>query len=349
MGIGEWLGNFTSGLREYFIDERSVGEWLPWGGLVRDSVAKSKDGSFFGILEHGPLPAEEIPAIDFPKGWSLWAEQQHTGKEDRFFLVVCWNPFWGAIDHDAAENALMGRKIRRRQTADYFLEELSRIADGIRRVDASCRILEHQEILDFLSFSLSLGETHAEMPEAPLYLDVLLSEPLHAAFEENGLSVCGKSVMVLSLPSFPRGAVLDEIRQIFSGISFRYVRRLLAMNEEDAEAGMKTYAKGWCRGRGYIKRAILDGLLSDMNGYADEQIIFLLSPEIRGQAIPHIRSRMDALGIPYILETYNLKDVWWGSLAGCFRANIRPILSGFGTFREFLIQPQKAEGGASDV
>ena len=213
---------FLDGLKEFSINERSVSEWLPWGGLVRDNVVKNKDNSFFGILEHGVL--SDVSAIEFPRGWSLWAEQQHLTTNNRFYLVVCWNPFWEKLDHDVADNALMGRKVQRRQAADYFSEELSRIAEGIRNSGASCRILEYQEIIDFLSFSLSLGQNHVKLPDVPLYLDILLSDPLHAEFEENGLSVCGKSVMVLSLPSFPRGDLLQAVLKTFSGIPYRYIR-----------------------------------------------------------------------------------------------------------------------------
>lgn len=327
---------FIGGLKEFSINVRSVSEWLPWGGLVRDNVVKNKDNSFFGILEYGALPAD-VSAIEFPRGWSLWAEQQHLTTEDRFFLVICWNPFWEKLDHDIADNALMGRKIQRRQAADYFSEELSRIAEKIRSSGASCRILEYQEIIDFLSFSLSLGQNHVELPDVPLYLDILLSDPLHAEFEENGLSVCGKSVIVLSLPSFPRDDLLQAVLKIFSGISFRYIRRLLAMDREDADKMMKAYTTRWCGNRGYMKRAVLDGVLSVMNGYANEQLIFLVSPESREDTIRYITAQMDALNIPYLLEKFNLKDCWWGSLPGCFRANIRPIISGFGSFNEFLI------------
>lgn len=344
MGIGEWFRSFAARIREYFIDEFAVGEWLPWGGIVRDNVVKNKDGSFLGIVEYEAVASSTIPAIDFPKGWALWSEQQHVEEKDRFFLVVCWNPFFGALDHDDIENALLGRSVRRGQAADYFVEELSRLADNLRSGGSTCRILEYQEILDFLSFSLSVGKTHVDMPEVPLYLDVLLSEPIHAEFEENGLSVCDSSLVVLTFPAFPRGALLDEIRHIFSGIPFRYVRRLLAMTQAEAEAEWKVYTKNWCRHRGYIKRAVLDGILSPMSGYADEHMIFLLAPDIHEKAVFYLRSRMDALGLPYILENYNAKDVWWGSLAGCFRANIRPILFGFRSFTDFLIAPQRGGG-----
>ena len=136
-------------LKEFYIDERSVSEWLPWGGLVRANVVKNKDDSFFGVLAHGTLSAV-VPAVEFPRGWSLWAEQQHLTTSDRFYLVVCWNPFWKKRDHDVADNALMDRTIQRKQAVNYFSEELSRIAEGIRNSGVSCRILEYQEIVDFL-------------------------------------------------------------------------------------------------------------------------------------------------------------------------------------------------------
>ena len=39
----------------------------------------------------------------------------------------------------------------------------------------------------------------------------------------------------------------------------------------------------------------------------------------------------------YVLESYNLKDVWWGSLSGMYLANITPPLVGFSSAENLLL------------
>ncbi len=334
-------------LAEYFIDEQDVREWLPWGGIVRKNVVRNKDYSFFGVISYNQL-LSPIPPLNLPKGWSIWSEEQHRGEETKFFFVICWNPFWSTIGEEA-ENALENRKVFKRKAPDYFAEELSRIAEIIRKTDPSCKVLEYQEIIDFLVFSLSFGENHVLMPEVPLYLDVALTEGINAEFKDNDITILGKTVVVLSLPSCPRGDLLNAVRKEFFDIPYRYVRRMLCMGVDEAEDKIKEYTKGWCSNRGYMKRSILDGIILPMSGYYNEQIIFSLPDDSFNQSLSFVREFMDNLCIPYILENFNLKDTWWGSLAGCFRANIRPIITGFDSFSDFLICSSEEGSAAVDV
>lgn len=331
-------------LAEYFIDEQDVMEWLPWGGLVRPSVVRNKDYSFFGVISYDRLSIH-VPLLVLPRGWSIWTEEQHKEEATSRFFVVGWNPFWSTLG-DESENALQNRKIVKRKAPDYFAEELSRIADKIRDSDASCRVLEYQDIVDFLAFSLSFGGKSVDMPSIPLYLDFLLTEGLGIEFMENDISILGKKVVVLSLPSCPRGELLESIRREFADIPYRYVRRILCMNESEAGNIMKEYTKSWCSSRAYMKRAIMDGTVLPMSGYYSEQIIFSLAEGSFDFGLRYIRNCLDALCVPYILENFNLKDCWWGSLAGCFRANIRPIVTGFEELSDFLIQPSGERSAA---
>lgn len=326
-------------LVEYCVDEQDEREWLPWGGIIRPTVVRNKDYSFFGVISYHGF-SSPVPPVELPKGWSIWVEEQHKGTETTYFFVVCWNPFWNTLTNES-ENALNGKKIQRRKAPDYFAEELSRIAEILQKFDSSCRVLEYQEIVDFLAFSLSFGENYVKLPEIPLYLDVILTEGLDITFEDNDLTIFNKIVVVLSLPTCPRGDLLDTIRREFTDIPYRYVRRILCMNTNEAENKMKVYTKGWCSRRGYMKRAIMDGIMLPMSGYYNEQILFSLAEDSSDESLHYVRDFMDKLYIPYILEKFNLKDVWWGSLAGCFRANIRPIITSFDTLSDFLIQPAK--------
>lgn len=336
------------GLKEYFIDDTAVHEWLPWGALVRKNVMRNKDESYIGILEYTPGKRAVPNPQDFPlkKGWSLWSERQHGAERDRYFLAVCWNPFWGKISK-TAENTLHDANVDRRQAADYFAKELETFTKAIGGT-TDCSVLEYQEILDFLSFSLSIGETRLIMPEIPIYLDVLLSRDLRTDFQENGITLNDKPLVAFSLPSLPRGETLDTLFQAFGKTSYRYVRRLLAFDHDGAKDEIKGYMERWCDHRGYVKKAISKGLVLPLSGYYSEQFFLTVPADAHERVLQYCRTVAGSLRLPFILEDFNLKDIWWGNLAGCFRANINPVITGFDSLGDFLIGGSR-EGAETDV
>ena len=51
-------------------------------------------------------------------------------------------------------------------------------------------------MMDFLSFTLSMGEHRAIMPDVPLYMDALLSQDIDFDFRANDIFINGKKVLV---------------------------------------------------------------------------------------------------------------------------------------------------------
>ena len=45
---------------------------------------------------------------------------------------------------------------------------------------------------------------------------------------------------------------------------------------------------------------------------------------------------MDARALPYVIEDYNAKDLWLGSLPGMFTAGLVPPLCGFAALEDLL-------------
>ena len=54
--------------------------------------------------------------------------------------------------------------------------------------------------------------------------------------------------------------------------------------------------------------------------------------------VREVLNRLEAL---YIVEDYNRKDVWWGSLPGLFRANLTPPQMSFGGLSELMSHSRK--------
>ena len=339
--------------KEYDLENRSIADWLPWGGIVDPCIVRNKDDSFFGIIEYQPYPEtkKDIVLPEFRNGWSIWNEHQHiptaVGFEERYFLVLCWNPF---LDRQKRiMNPLGPKKIPEDDDKREFRRVLDLVAKAVQKV-TTCNLLGYQEIIDFLTFTLSMGEEHVDMPETPLYLDALLSQDLDIDFTTgNSIYLNNKEILVFSLPAMVDSSQQKIIDDSFQKVPYRHVQRLLLMSEKSAEKTLKECIARWCEGRKSIRKLITEGLLGKLNGYYSDNY-FLLVPKERDEDIDrYTRNILDILHVSYTMEQYNLKDMWWGSLPGIFRANITPPQMGFSGLGEILYHPETVEQKGEDV
>lgn len=319
-------------IKDYGLGTTAIEEWLPWGGIVEPFVMKQKDGSLFCVIAYEPLPAGKtvLEAWKFRRGWVAWCEDQHTEESIRHYLVLLWNPFYsGARIH--VENALQP-KVSKNKTVPYFKKVAEDLLSAVQGV-TKARLIEYQELMDFISFSLTIGTDHVEMPEIPLYMDVMLSQNNTFEFLANGIRINGKNVLCLSILGLPDTSVIDAWLEAFP---FRHVRRLVLMDLQQAKRDINQYTKTWCPSRKILKKRMLDGILRNCNGYYTEQY-FLLLPEEQTESITEeLETRLNRAGVAYIFESFNLKEVWWGSLPGLFLANNAPPLTGFDALGDIM-------------
>ena len=319
--------------KEYEIDDTAVEEWLSWGGITRPTVLRQKGGSCFSVIEYEVYEKNKLTkTIEFPKfqrGWAIWNERQHSAEGDKDFAVIFWNPF---VNGNYIENAL-GKKILKEKFLDYFCDEVEKIYKEICKVTLA-RMLEYQEILDFLTFSLSLGENRVLMPEVPLYLDALLSQDINFEFKANDILVNGKKILILSLPTVPE---VFEMFVDFEKISYRYVRRILFFDDKESAEEWKEYSGRWCDSRKTMLKKIEESVLQEVTGYFWNGFIFHLDEANYESFREYVSENMQERELLYVLESYNLKDVWWGSLSGMYLANITPPLVGFSSAENLLL------------
>ena len=322
-------------LREFEIDETAVEEWLAWGGITRPNVLRQKGGSCFSVIEYKTYEKNFLSKmIEFPKfkrGWAMWLETQHNAEVDKNFLVIFWNPFVKKNSR-YVENSF-GEKVLKENYLDYFCTEIKKIADNLSKV-TSVKILEYQELINFLTFSLSLGENKIEMPDVPLYLDALLSQDINFEFRANDILVNGKRILILSLPTMPE---VFEMFSDFEKISYRYVRRILFFDDEESLAEWKKYSSKWCQGRKTMLKKIEEEVLQEVTGYFWNGFIFHLDELNYSDFKRYIEENLREREILYLLEDFNLKDVWWGSLPGMFLSNLTPPLVGFNSVENLLL------------
>jgi len=321
------------------VNDFAVDEWLPWGGLTRPSIMEQKDHSLFSVISYLPWDEEFLnEEIDFPefcRGWGFWSERQHTLTEDKNYLALFWNPFTSKTAK-FIENTL-GEKVYKQDYLAYFEHITENFTKMIRRL-TTARLISYQEIYDYLTFSLSMGDFHIKMESDPFQLDALLSQDIPFEFTANDIYIFGKRVLILTLPTLPKPDILFER---FAKIPYRYVRRLLIFSREEAEKDMKKYSGSWCPGRKTMLKRIEQDIIGKLNGYCHNGFIFHVPLGEYENFRSFVKNTLYDLELPGLIEEYNLKDVWWGSITGTYLANITPPLIGFSSVKDLLVKKPK--------
>lgn len=348
--------------KEYQLANKTIADWLPWGALTHENVLRNKDDSVLGVIRCKPFdPLRSTENIrtwkkpiflpPFRRGWSLWIEEQYAGDSgDRAadsFLTLCWNPFFKG---DAVTNGL-GDAPQSLYDMEYELAAVLRRMAWSFPKEAQAHVLSYQEIIDYLTFSLTLGRTCVTMPDIPVDLDVILTDGIDLDFSGNHVRLADALFLVLTLPSVV-GTQSVQLRQITgdlheAGFPCRHVRRLLLFDEEEARKELQSYTAKWCPSRKYIKDLLIGKTLQRLNGYYNNRIIALVPQKDYVRTEAYLEKRLGTCGLPYIIEDYNAKDYWWGSLPGLFRAAVVPPICGFQALEELLatkrILPQSSE------
>lgn len=333
--------------KEYQLDNKSIADWLPWGALTHESVMRNKDDSVLGVIRYRRFSPpwtrllsewkNPVYVPEFRRGWSIWLEEQHpTDGEAACFLAVCWNPF---CKEGMATNGIDTEPQPLDAMEDILAQTLRRMAWSFPK-EAEATVLSYQEIVDYLTFSLTLGRTHVAMPAVPVDLDVYLTAGIDLDFSRNHVRLGAEKFLVLTLPSVvgSQERVLQQIVEDLHGadIPCRHVQRLLLFSEKEAEKELRAYAGKWCPSRKYIKDILTGHALQRVNGYYNNQTIALVSEEGYTRVETYLETLLGDLGVPYIVEDYNAKDLWWGSLPGLFRAATTPPICGFQALEELL-------------
>ena len=321
-------------LNKFGLQSTAIEEWIPWGGIVRPSVMKQKNGSMFSIITYNPYTtdlSETLPLWEFRRGWVIWNEHQHCADlPGQDYLILGWNPFY-ATGRTYVENALRP-KISINETVTYFEKEVQRFLADFQKLTPS-RLLEYQEIMDVLSFSLAMREDRQKLPDCPLYMDALLSQDIDFQFGSNDVFINGKRVCVVSL-FVPNE--MDKIYSCLEPMTYRHTRRLLLFNEKEAKRDFLRYTGKWFPTRSVLRHMATDDIISTYNGYYTDTFLFHLDQANDASFRAFFTEMLDQESLPYVVEEYNLKKVFWGSLPGLYLANAEPSITGFQDLAEFL-------------
>lgn len=333
--------------QEYRVDLGELHNWLPWGGLVAPQIVRNKDNSLMGFIRYQKSAKRILLAKEngrnLGKGWAMWSELRHFQGRDERTLTLCWNPFCER-KNGRILNAPGRASCRLQEAESVFLAALQSFCQGLQLQTA--KILQNEEVLQYLAETLTGEPSAIAMYTPPLYLDAVLSRDVKfqvfgkATKKKNDLSIGGREITIVTPLGHPESSVLAKLFEAFSAYDYRFAKRFLFWDADGAEKELNQYMRSWCKGRGKLKSFMRQQTLRGFNGVYTDTFVFRFAPEEREKEEAHLAETFRAFGLPHIFEDYNRKHVWWGTLPGCFRANIVTPLGGIDAFSELLLEEE---------
>lgn len=331
--------------KEYSLENKEVQDWVVWEALTHESVLRSKDDSVLGVIRYKPFQRKEGAGISLPafsQGWVMNIEEQHGEEGEACFLTLTWNPFL-SLKGDKVENAL-GENAA--MSIDAMEQHMFSVLDTLASrfpPEAEAKILKYQEIIDYLAFSLSHGRMYVEMPDVPVDLDVYLTQDFTANFSKNLITFGEETFLILTLPAF-LGAMEKTLRRIIEemargGIPCRHVQRILFFDEKEARKEMERRDRMglWCRSRKYIKELIEAPLHGKFHGYYNNTLVALVKTENYARTVAYLRKLFYETQEFYIIENFNAKQRWWGTIPAHFRAGVAAPICAFQNLEDLLM------------
>lgn len=318
---------------EYYIDERRLQEWLPWGGLVKDDVLRNKDESLMGFFSYTKRNEEEVlfPEIKFKNGWAIWTEYQKYQGEERCFLSVCWNPFYYKKKYEWVTNALSGKAVHFDDMVFVFQQTLDRIESALKTQVDVVR-LKNKNIVEYLFSTLAMDIFPLDENHYTGYLDVQADKAFPFEIKKPTFVLNKKNIGIISLLGYPDLSVLPIIPY-----DYRFSRRMLLFGQKEAQQELNRYMRQWAPKRAEIKSFLQENILGEFNGFYTNNLVFSHEHEKDLATLLHdVDSNLQRIGVPHVVERPNLKDVWWGALPGIFRANLNPPIIGLTNIAEML-------------
>jgi len=319
--------------QEYYIDDRKLHEWLPWGGLVHENILRNKDESLMAFFAYTKMNDQdlELPNIFFKNGWSVWSEYQCFQKEGHAYLIFCWNPYYYKKKYEWVINDLSGKAIHFNEMVPAFLKTLQ-ILEAALKTQVDIVRLKNTEVIECLFSSLCMQPYIAEINKYPGYLDVQADQEISFEVNTKCFIVNKKHIGIISLLGYPDLKILPLIPH-----DYRLSRRMLLFGAKEAKMELNRYMAEWSPNRKTVKNFLQENILGEFNGFYTNNLIFSHVDENELLKILNdVDSNFKRMGVPHIVETNNSKDIWWGSIPGIFRANLNPPIVGLKDITEMF-------------
>lgn len=243
-------------------------------------------------------------------------------------------------------------------TSRFFIDRVNLIGNALSHIFPDIRALSADETLTYLHSTVSTRRFDLKVnPLREFICDYIFDEPGITAGREPMIgNKHMRVVTVLNFPPVTTAGILEFFNRL--DIEYRWVSRYICMSKLDADKELKNYQTLW--GQQMVKptewflsaigkapensnpdeQAVmnrddatlaLQELASDTASYGYYTMTVTLFDEDKDAVNKKANKVLDLLnsnGFTGLIETDNSMEAWWGSIPGCYRANVRrPIIS----------------------
>ncbi|MGN6373949.1 MAG: conjugal transfer protein TrbE [Sphingomonas sp.] len=239
------------------------------GATARLNNALRRLGTGWAVFaEAQRVPALDYPEASFPDPASALVDAERRAQfaedgahfESRYYLTLVWLP--PAEEAARAERWLYeGRAdtgVEYRHALTAFIDRTERLFHLLAGFMPACGWLDDGETLTYLHSTVSTRRQRVRVPEAPAYLDALITdEPLTGGLEPRLGDHHLRTLTVTGLPSATFPGLLDELNA--QAFSYRWSTRAIMLDKTDATRLLAKIRRQW-----FAKRKSVAAILKEV-------------------------------------------------------------------------------------
>jgi len=354
------LGKF----KEFDSTESVMSDWLSWGGLIKPGVLRNKDGGLMATLcyryikniedDKASLAIDELctSLLELNGGWVIYSEAVNRSlNECVYYLTLFWLP---KRDKSGKLKDLPSWTENLEVKDNGYAEEdavqvfelvVSRLKESLGCI-CDVAAVEGVDYLNYLRSTITFDGLKVDMPKTPLFLDAFLSMDLTLGGELGMPVVSGYAMKIVS----PLGYLGIRAKELIERLNecdvpYRFVSRFMFFDDEMIKKEEKRYFSKWCDGRKAMMPLLeYNHKKNSKCGYCTANIIVWDTDKKKTVAAAEMVEKViQDMGICAVMEDYNLKDVWYGSVPGVVRANLKPPMVVVEDVSKLIVLPLKKE------
>ena len=318
---------------------------------------------FAGGYERSEFPAAILNEMEKERADYY---DSHTHFVSDYYFTVCYEPpqlikskITSAFIDDAKNKHANKEKDLKifKDNVNSFYDTFERIGEMLSHVFINIQPLTSEETLTYLHSTISNKHFKVKFNLLHQFIcDYIVDESVTAGREPKLGDKHMRIITILNFPPVSTPGIFDSLNKL--NFEYRWVSRFVCMSKQDAQKEIKEYQTMWGQQIispwDMVRRAItrekteidpdetafmnkddstmaLAELSEDLVGYGYYTMTAIVTDEDEVKAndkASKILETINSLGFVGYIEKDNAMEAWWGSLPGCFRANIRrPIIS----------------------
>jgi type IV secretion/conjugal transfer VirB4 family ATPase len=294
---------------------------------------------------------------------SYYDSQEHF--ESNYYFIVCYEPpnvlKAKIIDAFFANSKHRGQQADKdlkiyTDTTRKFLDNVSVIGALLEQFFPEIRALNAEEAISFLHSTVSTNRQIVKLNPHREISSCICDSPLLGGMEMKLGDKYMKLITILNFPPVSTPGIFDNLNAL--NMEYRWVSRFICLSKNDSQKELEDWKQKWSQQQKslptHIREAITKTPMVDaLNETAVENkedvsaslielgqdavsygyytitvIVTDTDKDICKEKANKVLETIQSLGFVGFIESTNSMEAWWGTLPGCYRANIRrPIVN----------------------